>query len=261
MASDVTLTDVEQRENAYLELTGTPGAVRTLDMFDTNERVLTVFNNCDSQVTIRNSASGGSGQPVIAPGTTVTFHYDGLDFLEGSRLSASANIGFIPMSLTSARYIDGDDIPDGHSNASSDSSGGLLAVDTTPALTRVATSTDKALRILWLVNDVDEVQFAPIPMPPDLDDSKDVIVHLLARMDDTNDTPTINVEAFDGIGDTEMGGVTAALSDTLAELTRTLVAANISGHPLGFLNISLIPGAHTTDDIELYAIWLEYTKK
>ena len=71
----------------------------------------------------------------------------------------------------------------------------------------------------------------------------------------------MNVKVFDGIGDTEMGGTTANLSSTLAEVTRTLVAADITGHPLGFLNISLTPGAHANDEIELYAAWIEYTKK
>jgi hypothetical protein len=168
-------------------------------------------------------------------------------------------IGSIPIDLASARYIDTNDIPDANSNAAGDSSGGLLALDTTPALERVNGATDKALRIMWVAGNTDEAQFAPVYMPPDLDATEDVTVHLLARMSGATDTPTIDVQVFDGIGDTEMGGVTAALSNTLAELTVTLTAADISGPPTGFFNITLTPGAHATDEVELYAAWIEYS--
>lgn len=163
--------------------------------------------------------------------------------------------GFIPLDLASLREITSNDIGNIAAN------GGLLATDSTPALERINGATDKGLRVRWAAANVDEVQFATVPMPPDLDESKNVTVHLLARMSGATDTPTINVEAWDGIGDTEMGGNTAALSATLAELTVTLAAANITGHPLGFLNINLIPAAHGTDALDLFAAWVEYTKK
>ncbi|MFQ6029149.1 MAG: hypothetical protein ACE5Q6_16845, partial [Dehalococcoidia bacterium] len=108
---------------------------------------------------------------------------------------------------------------------------------------------------------VDEAQFPPVPMPPELDENRDVTVHLLARMTGATDTPTIDVQVFDAIGDTEMGGDTPALSDILQELTVTLASADISGNPLGFLNISLIPGAHATDALDPFAAWIEYGLK
>lgn len=75
-----TFTSAQTKENAVIELTGTPGAAFTFDMFDTNERVLTIINNTDDVVTVRNSVAGGTGQPVIIVGATATFHYDGTDF-------------------------------------------------------------------------------------------------------------------------------------------------------------------------------------
>ena len=253
MASDVVLTAVQQRENAYLELTGTPSTDRNLNMFDTNAKVLTVFNNCDSQVTIRNSASGGSDQPVIAPGTTVTFHYDGTDFIESSRINTAANIGFMPLPLESLRDIGG---------AVADDIGTILDTTTTPTYRRINLATDKGLRIEWTTSNNDEIQFPSVPMPPDLDDSKDLTIHLVAEMDGGTDTPTIDIQVYDGIGDTEMGSATATITSTLAEKTVTIVAANLTGHPLGFLSVSLLPvGAHTTNTIRLYAAWIEYTKK
>ncbi len=139
--------------------------------------------------------------------------------------------------------------------------GGILTLDSTPRLKRVATSTDKALKVEWVGGNVDEVQFPPFFMPPDLDEVSDVTIHLLAKMDASGDTPTIDVQVFDGIGDTEMGSATAALSDTLAELIVTIGNADISGHPTGFFNISLIPGTHATQLVELYAAWIEYVRK
>ena len=77
-----TLTAIEMRENIIIEAIGTPGAAWQLDMFDTNERFMVVYNNTDDQGTIRNSASGGTGQPVIEIGEASLFHYDGTNFID-----------------------------------------------------------------------------------------------------------------------------------------------------------------------------------
>ncbi len=163
--------------------------------------------------------------------------------------------GKIPLDITSLRLVATDDI-DTLANH-----GGILGLDSTPRLKRVATSTDKALKVEWIGGNVDEVQFPPVFMPPDLDSAVDVTIHLLAKMSAGGDVPTIDVQVFDGIGDSEMGGPTAALSSSLAELSVTIANANISGHPTGFFNISLIPGTHATQLVELYAAWVEYTRK
>lgn len=154
-----------------------------------------------------------------------------------------------PLDLGSAREISSNDI--GNLAAH----GGILATDSTPTYERINGATDKGLRVLWAASNSDEIQFSPIPMLPGMG-LNDLSVHLYAVMSGTTDTPTIDVQAFAGVGDTEMGGATAALSDTLAEVSTTLTAANLTDHP-GFLNISLVPGAHTTDTITLYCAWLE----
>ena len=164
-------------------------------------------------------------------------------------------VGFIPLDITSLREIAANDIQALLVH------GGILASDSAPTLLRINTATDKGLRVRWAATVIDEVQFPTLPMPPDLDENRDVTVHLLARMTGTTDTPTIDVQVFDAIGDTEMGGATGALSDTLQELTVTLANADISGNPLGFLNIALIPGAHGTDALDLFAAWIEYGRK
>lgn len=174
-----------------------------------------------------------------------------------SQLSGNLQTGFIPLGITTMRVIATNDIQ----NTAAD--GGVLASDTNPNLARVNGATDKALRVTWTAeNDEVETTFDPVAMPPDLDESSDVTVHLLMAMEDTNDTPTVDVQAFDGVGDTEMGGATGAVTGTsVAEYTVTLSSANISGHPTGFLNIALVPAAHSTDDLYLYKAWIEYTRK
>lgn len=138
--------------------------------------------------------------------------------------------------------------------------GGIMASDSTPTLARVNGATDKALRLTWAASNSNEIAFPPIAKPADLDSSQDVTVHLWAGMAGATDTPTIDVQAYDGVGDTEMGGATGALSDTAGEVSVTLAAADIGAAP-GFLNIALVPGAHTTDALYLYSVHLEYTRK
>ena len=167
--------------------------------------------------------------------------------------------GFIPLDITVLREIISDDI----GVTAITPEGGYLSSDSTPALQRQNGATDKALKVDWPQTDVTEVQFPPVVMPPDLDDTVDITIHLLARMDAGTDTTTsFDVQVFDGIGDTEMGGLaTPDMTSTLAELTVTIANADISGNPTGVLNISLVPEAHGTDDIELFGAWIEYTRK
>ncbi len=229
-----------------------PTAAITLTIPTTTARGIFVVRNGSSFPVSVTVASQTEPLPVVAVDAIAILTSDGTDveFL-------GVETGHLDLSLGSLREIASDEIP----NTAAVPPGGILTDNTTPAYTRVSGATDKALRVEWVSSNVDEVQFPPTFMPPDLDDAQDLTIHLLAKMSSTNDTPTIDVQVFDAIGDTEMGRPTAALSDTLAELTVTITAANISGNPLGFLNISLVPGAHGSDALELYAAWIEYAKK
>lgn len=168
--------------------------------------------------------------------------------------TALGGVGFILLDITSLREIASNDIQ----NLAA--VGGLLASDSVPILERTNAATDKSLRVSWVVDGVEEVQFPPVPMPPDLDEGTDLTVHLVAESGST-DTPVIDVQVWDGVGDTEMGGNTGALANAVSEVTVTIANANVSGNPTGFLNIGLVPGAHSTDPIYLYAAWIKYTKK
>lgn len=196
---------------------------------------------------------------------TATLTEDDLVYIIDSLVSKKGTIaalrtaiipkGFIPLDITALRTLSGDEVVNlaGH--------GGILGLDSVPILKRADTSTDKSFRVEWASGVVAEVQFPPVPMPMDLDEEVDVTIHLVAEMSGAADTPTIDIQVRDGIGDTEMGGVTGALADALAEVTVTIANADITGNPLGFFNIGLVPGAHGTDAIYLNVAWIEYTRK
>jgi hypothetical protein len=170
-----------------------------------------------------------------------------------AKLTASLATGFIPLSLAQAREIATNDIPNGAAN------GGLLASDTTPILKRLNGATDKKQVIEWAASNNDEIVW-DFPYPPDLDDAAAIEVHLLARMGGATDTPVIAVSYFEGVGDSNAGGNTAALSATLAELTVSIAHANVGAAP-NAASIGIAPGAHTNDTVQLLAAWIEYTRK
>lgn len=162
--------------------------------------------------------------------------------------------GYIPLYLTACRKVAANVIP------AIAAAGGVLASDTTPVFERVNGATDKALRIRWALGVVEEVTW-DFPYPPDLDDLSPVEVHLLAAMSGATNAPVIAVGYFEGVGDTNAGGNTAAITGTsIAEYTVTILASNIGTQP-NFASVSLTPAAHGTDALYVYAAWIEYAKK
>jgi hypothetical protein len=188
------------------------------------------------------------------PNAGVGAAFPGAGDIVASMLSTTLKTGFIPLDITSLRII--------ATNAIGNTTEGmLLDGNTAPSLARVNGATDKALRVIWASSSSVEVQFPPVPKPPDLNGAANLTVHLLMQKDtNTDNAVTVDVQVFDGIGDTECGAETAALSTaTLTEYSATVTASDLGDHP-GFLNISLTPGAHTTDAIRLYAAWIEYER-
>ena len=121
-------------------------------------------------------------------------------------LGSLLKTGFIPLPLVAWRELSSNDI------INSAGHGGILTKDTTPILEAINAGTDAQLRLNWAAANTDEISIS-VPLPPDLDDSADITVHFQGLMSSTNDTPTLTVEAFFGIGDTDAGGTTGALSD------------------------------------------------
>lgn len=84
-------------------------------------------------------------------------------------------------------------------------------------------------------------------------------VHFRAAMAGATDTPVVSADSYFNEGDTKVEDDSAALSSSVAEKTITIDAADV---PSGAqtLTVELTPGAHTTDAMHLYAIWVEYTR-
>lgn len=176
----------------------------------------------------------------------------------GSTFDASllgVGLGFIPLDLNTCRILT--------SNAIINTTeAGLPDGNTDPLLARVNGATDIAARLVWAATSVVEVQFSPVALPPDIDDGLTLTVNLLIAKDtNTDTTAVVAVKIFQGIGDTNAGGNTAALAvATLAKYSVTMAAADLAAYP-SMLNIALVPGTHGTDAIRLHAAWIEYTKK
>lgn len=134
-----------------------------------------------------------------------------------------------------------------------------LGPGTTPILDMTNGDTDSALRVSWVANDVDEV-LMQVALPPDLDVTEDLVLHIRAAMEDTNDTPVINADTYFNEGDTKVEDASAAITGTAyAEYIITIAAADI---PAGAqtVSIELTPAAHANDALYITAMWLEYTR-
>jgi hypothetical protein len=154
---------------------------------------------------------------------------------------------FIPIPLTS--LMEGD----------ASNTVAFLGPATTPVLDMANGDTDSGLVVTWEASNSDPV-LINTPLPPDMDVTEDLVLHLRAKSGGSTDTPTIASDAYFNEGDTKVEDVSAALGASVAELTITIAAADI---PAGAqtLTVELTPGAHTTDTVVISAAWLEYTGK
>lgn len=109
-----------------------------------------------------------------------------------------------------------------------------------------------------------KVAASGIPLPPDLDPAAPLVVHWRAKMSDANDTPTLEHEVYLGAGDTDCAGTDDEVDGgiTLTEYAATVLAADIAGAPEEMtLIFGPADGELGTDDLLVYSVWLEYTKK
>jgi len=168
------------------------------------------------------------------------------------KLATTLKTGFVPVPLTSVREVVSNNITNAAGN------GGILASDTTPIFQFTNGDTDAALRLNWAASNSDPIIFQ-VPLPPDLDEASAVEVHLRAAMAGATDTPVISADSYFNEGDTKVEDDSAALSSSVAELTISIAAGDVPAGAQTF-TCELTPGAHTTDALYVYAIWVEYTR-
>lgn len=166
-----------------------------------------------------------------------------------------STLGYIPLPLQNFRAIASNDIP----NTAATPSGGLLTLNTSPLFKRKNTTTDEALMIQWAAGNAVEVTTSFL-IPPDMDVAAASVLNLFGQMGGAADTPVITSKIFPGIGGANAGGASAAFAATLGNKTTAIAAAAFTVYP-SIGSVSLTPGTHATDALNLYGAWLTYTKK
>ncbi len=104
---------------------------------------------------------------------------------------------------------------------------------------------------------------AVFSLPDDLDGAADVEIHVLAAMSGATDTPELTTEAYFNAGDTDCAGADDEIDGgvALTEYVNVIAAADVPNGP-AHLTAIMNPkdGQMGTDDLHIYAIWLEYTR-
>jgi hypothetical protein len=162
--------------------------------------------------------------------------------------------GFIPVPLTALREVATMAVGNAAAN------GGVLASDTTPILQPINGATDGCQEIVWAASNNDVVAFS-IPLPPDLDDTADLVLHTRIVSGGTTDAVGFSVDSWFNEGCTKITDTSQTnQTATWAEKTTTIAAADV---PAGAqtMTIGLTPVAHTTNTLALSAVWLEYKRK
>ncbi|MBN1830285.1 MAG: hypothetical protein JW884_14225 [Deltaproteobacteria bacterium] len=134
---------------------------------------------------------------------------------------------------------------------------------------------DEGFGIRWNNHAQPDPISTSVPIPPDLDETADVIVHVLAAKTGATEADAVKwtIEAFNNVdaalydADADFGGDSSAMTGTATaktcqEETLTLAAANVAGSPC-VLTLTLQPkdGTLGTDDVIVFGVWLEYTRK
>ena len=211
----------------------------------------TVGSGSTATIKVMKPATPGAGSLASGAVGTTQLATSGVT---AAKLSSTLKTGFIPLSLTSWRLIASNDIA-----AVGTPDGGLLSLDTAPTLKRINAATDKQLRIAWAASGVVEITNSFV-YPPDLDDTAAVEFHFLAAMAGVTNTPVVAVGYFEGVGDTNAGGNSAAVTGTsIAEYSVTIAAGDVGVSPQS-ASVSLIPASHGTDVLYIYSTWIEYTR-
>lgn len=162
--------------------------------------------------------------------------------------------GFLPVPLPTLKTASTDFV------SGTSAVGSFLATDTTPKIGRITGATDPAQVVTWATGDSGPV-FFQIPLPPDLNEAANLVLHARVKSGGATNTPTWTIKSYFNEGDTLVTDSIAASSatSTWAEVTGTIAAADV---PSGAqtLTCSLTPAAHTTNEFYMSALWFEYSR-
>ena len=180
--------------------------------------------------------------------TTAATVEDALDELYQDMLSVQA---FIPIPLDSLKICSNFDVGNIAAN------GGGLASDSDPIRDAINAATDGCQRVLWAADSVVPLVFQT-PLPPNLDVTKDIVIHTRV-MSGTTDAMGFTTKAHFNEADGSIADTGETIqSATWTEKIITIAATDV---PAGAqtLSVELTPnGGGTTDVFAMSAIWIEH---
>jgi hypothetical protein len=160
--------------------------------------------------------------------------------------------GFIPLPLITAREAVAGD------GGAVAVAGGLLASDTTPALS--GTGTTVSQQALWAAANVDQILW-DLPLPEEFDGRDDVLVELWVASGGTTNLSSFSVlTSWDGGANVTDTATDPAASTTVHKITARISAADIPD-AAAFLSLALVPAAHATDTIALKSGRVLFTER
>lgn len=198
-------------------------------------------------------------KPTTAAGTTITDtgNFTATETVEAALAEIYQDLksakNFIPIPLTALREASTFNVANAAGN------GGILASDTTPILSAINGATDGCQQLAWAASNNDQVIFQ-VALPPDLDDTADLILHTRIKSAGTTDAVGFTVDSFFNEGSSKVTDTTETnQTATWAEKIATIAAADV---PSGAqtMTVGLTPVAHTTDVMYCSAVWLEYKR-
>ncbi len=108
-----------------------------------------------------------------------------------------------------------------------------------------------------------------IPLPPDLDETEDITIHVLTAKSADNDALDLDCEAYClDVGDAVNAGTDiqdtakiTGLAQTLEEQVFTCGADGVLAAPSVLSSVLTLTGTNDGDAVYFYAVWVEYTRK
>jgi hypothetical protein len=211
------------------------------------------------KATVSSTLARNSHDPnniIYAPGvaatmTDVTNVNDGLDAL----FTKVGNV-FIPVPLYSLRIMSSMAVGTlVITDATPDTGGaGLIGSTTTPILAPINGATTGCQRLQWAASNNTVVGFQ-VPLPPTLDDARDITLSARIASGGTTDAVGFTLASYFG----ETGAAVADTTGTNQTTSYTTVTATIAAADVvaaSTLTVSLTPVAHTADTLNLTALWL-----
>lgn len=150
---------------------------------------------------------------------------------------------------------------------------GALTYEDGTAFTKQASTTpgfaqlsDKELVLEIPINAAAETAAFCVPVPQDLDDSADIVVHVLAGKDADNDVLTLDCEVYPSaagdVGNADIQDTAAqAITQAVSELTFTCGADGVLAAPGTLTGILTLGGTNDGDAVYIYGAWVEYTRQ